>query len=431
MKTESSAIDTGLLLEFMSQLGQAYLACGEQTAEVELLLRRIGSAHGIPRSRIVAFPTAVFIALHDGVEERVTLAEGPAQMLRLDQIADVYALGDAAQRAAVTPSEGLDRLADILCKTARFGPAGVLVGHTILTVGVAMLLLPTLTHLAAAALLGAIVGTTKLLNQKRAVLAVPMPVIAATLVSVLVFWAVRRGLPVDPLHVLVPPLVTFLPGAMLTLGMVELAYGDMVSGTSRLTTGFVQLVLLTFGLAAGAVLVGVSLNDILHSPAAFVEVPWVPWVGVVVFGLGVYLHFSAPRNSLLWMLLVLLLAFSAQRLAAGVFGGEISGFFGMLVAMPLSYLVQLRFKGPPAMVTFLPSFWLVVPGSLGLISVTRMLSDRAAGLDGLVTAVFALASIALGTLVGVSLYKGLTEQFGWWRLQIGRVGSYVRRQRKR
>ncbi len=67
--------------------------------------------------------------------------------------------------------------------------------------------------------------------------------------------------------------------------------------------------------------------------------------------------------------LVLLLAFAAQRLAAGLFGGEISGFFGMLVATPLAYLIQLRFKGPPAMVTFLPSFWLVVPGALGLLSV--------------------------------------------------------------
>ena len=87
-------------------------------------------------------------------------------------------------------------------------------------------------------------------------LAVPLPVVAATLVSALVFLAVKQGLPVDPLHALVPPLVTFLPGAMLTLGMVELAYGDMVSGSSRLITGFVQLVLLAFGLAAGAVLVG-------------------------------------------------------------------------------------------------------------------------------------------------------------------------------
>ena len=77
--------------------------------------------------------------------------------------------------------------------------------------------------------------------------------------------------------------------------------------------------------------------------------------------------------------------------------------------------------------TFLPSFWLLVPGALGLLSVTRMLSDRAAGIDGLVTVVFVLTSIALGTLVGASLYRWLTETFGAWRLQIGRVGSYFRR----
>src|SRR5262249_6249860 len=115
---------------------------------------------------------------------------------------------------------------------------------------------------------------------------------------------------------------------------------------------------------------------------------------------------------------------------AGFVGPEVSGFFGMLVATPLGYLIQLRFKGPPAVVTFLPSFWLLVPGALGLLSVKHMLSDRAAGLDGLVTTMFAFASIALGTLVGASLYKWLTERFGWWQLQVGRVGRYFRRQKK-
>lgn len=81
--------------------------------------------------------------------------------------------------------------------------------------------------------------------------------------------------------------------------------------------------------------------------------------------------------------------------------------------------------------TFLPSFWLLVPGALGLLSVTRMLSDRAAGIDGLVTVIFVMTSIALGTLVGASVYRGLTEKLGMWRMQIGRVGSYFRRANKR
>lgn len=431
---EQATTDTTELVEFMFRLGQAYLASGEQTAKVELVLRRIASAYGIRRSRVVAFPTAIFISVHEGTHERTTLAEGPSQSLRLDQIADVYTLGDTAQRGDVLPSAGLKRLTEILRESPRFGPFGSVVGHSILSVGVAMVLMSASANLAAAGVLGAIVGIVKALNRNRAVLAVPLPVIAATLVSALTYLAIKFGLPVDPLHALVPPLVTFLPGGMLTLGMVELAYGDMVSGSSRLITGFIQLVLLAFGLAAGAVIAGYQPENLVDVAEEVVAAPWatwLPWLGVIVFGTGVYIHFSAPRNSWLWMLLVLLTAFAAQQLAALYFGRTASGFFGMLVATPLSYLIHLRFKGPPAVVTFLPTFWLLVPGALGLLSVKQMLSDRAAGLDGMITTVFVFASVALGTLMGASLYKWLTERFGSWQLQIGRAGSYLRRRDKR
>jgi len=406
---EPPAPNTAVLLEFLFRLGRAYLACGEQTAKVEKLLRGIASAYGMRKPRVVAFPTAVFISLHDSNGERVTLAESELQMLRLDQMADVYALGEEAQRAGVDPLDGLKRLAGIRRRKDRFGPIGHVVGHAILTVGLALVLMPTATNLAAAAVLGFFVGLIKLFNRGRTMLSVPLPVIAAAVVSALVFLAIRRGIPVDPLHALVPPLVTFLPGGMLTLGMLELAYGDMVSGTSRLIAGFVQLVLLAFGLAIGAAFTGYLPADLVYSGGNYGYVSWAPWAGVLVFGLGVYLHFSAPKKSLHWMSLVLLLAFAAQRFASGFFGSELSGFFGMLVATPLGYLIQYRFRGPPAAVTFLPSFWLLVPGALGLLSVTRMLSDRTAGIDGLVTVVYVITSIALGTLVGASLYRWVGE----------------------
>lgn len=420
------ANDSAPLLEFLYRLGQAFLAAGEQTAKVELILRRVAAANGARRARVVVFPTALFVILHDGAHERVTLAEGPTQVLRLDQIADLYTLGDAAQRGDLAPATGIERLAEILRQRPRFGVGGILAGHTILALGLAIILKATWLNLAAAAVLGTLVGALKTLNRDRPVLAVPLPVVAAGMVSALVFFGINTGLPLEPLYALVPPLVELLPGAMLTLGMVELAYGDMVSGSSRLVTGIVQLVLLAFGLVAGAALVGVSREALADATPELTAAPWTAWAGVVVFGAGAYLHFSAPRNSFWWMLLVLLLAFAAQQLATAVIGKEISGFFGMLVATPLGYLIQLRFRGPPAIVTFLPTFWLLVPGALGLVSIKYMLSDRAAGVEGMVSAVFAIVAIALGTLMGASIYKGITERLDWWQLQLGRVGRWFR-----
>lgn len=415
---------TADLLDFLYRLGQAYLACGEQTANVELQIRRIATAYGARRARVVAFPTAIFISLHDVEGERVTLAEGPLRKLRLDQMSDVYNLGAEIQKGKTPLSEASSRLTAITRSPARFGTVGTLLGHVVLSTGVAMILNPVPASILFCAILGAFVGALKIVMNEKSLFTVTLPVIAATLVSATVFLAVRYGLPVDPLHVLIPPLVTFLPGAMLTFGMIELAYGDMVSGSSRLITGFVQLFLIAFGLAAGAMLVGFRLDGTpIPTPdvTAVALFSWVPWLGALVFGVGVFLHFSAPKNALPWMLLVLILAFTAQRLTAGIFGSQFSGFFGTLVATPLGYLIQLKFRGPPPMVTFLPSFWLLVPGALSLLSVKRMLSNTTEGMEGLVATVFVFASIAIGTLLGASLYKFLSERFGSWQIQIGPV----------
>jgi uncharacterized membrane protein YjjP (DUF1212 family) len=177
MTTETP--DTDALLEFLFRLGQAYLACGEQTALVELFLRRIAAARGVRRSRIVAFPTAIFISLHDDTGERITLAEGPTQSLRLDQVSAVYTLGQAAERGEVDPREGIEQLNAILRQSPRFGAIGAIVGHTILAVGLSIVLMPTWVNLTTAAILGLVVGAVKLFNRNRPILSAPLSVVAA------------------------------------------------------------------------------------------------------------------------------------------------------------------------------------------------------------------------------------------------------------
>jgi uncharacterized membrane protein YjjB (DUF3815 family) len=118
---------------------------------------------------------------------------------------------------------------------------------------------------------------------------------------------------------------------------------------------------------------------------------------VVVFTIGVYLHFSAPFSSLQWLLLVMVVAFGAQSVGGAHFGGELSGFFGALAMTPLVLWVEHLRRGPPKLVTFLPAFWLLVPGATGLIGVTQIIGTGGqVALSAFRDTIGAIIVIALG-----------------------------------
>ena len=80
----------------------------------------------------------------------------------------------------------------------------------------------------------------------------------------------------------------------------------------------------------------------------------------------------------------------------------------------VAYLVERAPSGPPALVSFLPGFWLLVPGALSLIGITEYLSqDVVRGAQDLVGAASSMVAIALGVLCGHPLYRSLALSLGW------------------
>jgi uncharacterized membrane protein YjjB (DUF3815 family) len=218
----------------------------------------------------------------------------------------------------------------------------------------------------------------------------------------------HTGVGDNPVRILIPPLATFLPGGMITIATVELAAGQMVSGASRLVNGMVQLGLLAFGIVAAASLIGVDHQLLVDDPVNRLG-PWAPWVGVVIVAIGNYLHFSAPVRSLWWILLVLGIAYAGQTLGGAVFDAELSGFFGALAMTPVVLWIDDRPYGTPSLVTFLPAFWLLVPGAIGLIGVTEIVgADQVVGTADLAAALTSVAGIALGVLIGSASYRTAT-----------------------
>jgi uncharacterized membrane protein YjjB (DUF3815 family) len=192
------------------------------------------------------------------------------------------------------------------------------------------------------------------------------------------------------------------------MATIEIAAAQIVTGASRLVYGGVQLIFLAFGIVSASTAFSDPLGPALVDSQQNLIGWWAPWLGVVVFGLGVAVFHSAPRHTLPGLFLVLFVAFVGQQAGSALFGGYVGGFIGALFMTPTAKLVERTNFGPPALVSFLPGFWLLVPGALGLIGVTEyMTAGPAFGLDDFVGTVGAMVAIAVGVLCGYLLVASI------------------------
>jgi uncharacterized membrane protein YjjP (DUF1212 family) len=393
------------LLLFLADLGAALNAIGETVDAIELRLDQVARAYGLQEARFSVLPTSLFLTLGRGEAATIEPTRRLSATPRLDQIAAVHRLADEAERGIVTPRDGIARLEEIRATGSRFGPLPSVLGYTTLTVGIALILHPALRDVAAAAVLGTIVGVLRLLALGRRSLEVLMPFLAAFAVALLSALAVKYEITDPGLRAMIASLVVFIPGVALTTAVLELTEGQMISGSSRLVWAATQLGLLAFGIVAGVSAAGVPVDRAFSSSDALLG-GWAPWFGVLVYAIGVTVAHSTPRGSVIPLLIVLYAAWTGQVLGNALFGAYSSGFVGAVVMTFAAYqLARLR-SSMPVYAMFLPGFWLLVPGSLGLIGLTTFLAfpDSASGAD-VFAIIGAIGAVALGVLCGVELHR--------------------------
>lgn len=402
-------VDPADVQQFVLLLGSALTASGEAVHQIQDRLQGVAAAYGFPRARIGVLPTLAVVSLTPG---RATTIEQTHQLrgnLRLDQTAAIFDLMKEAAVGKVDPKAGSARVHAIIAMGPRFGIVATVLGHVALTVGICLVLQPTLGDVWLAALFGALVAFLKMAGLRWGSAQMVMPVGAAFVVSAITLLLAKQGWADADLRALIAPLVTFLPGSVLTIAVVELAAGEMITGASRLVSGTLQLLLLAFGIVAAAQVVGLPTGDHLATDSSNVLGWWAPWLGVLVFGLGAFVYFSAPPRTAWWLLLVLFSAWTAQKIGSEALGGYLSGFVGGLVMTLVAYAVERRPTGPAALVSFLPGFWLLVPGALGLIGVTEYIgADRVAGIQDFLGTVGAIIAIALGVLCAYPINESLS-----------------------
>jgi uncharacterized membrane protein YjjB (DUF3815 family) len=175
-----------------------------------------------------------------------------------------------------------------------------------------------------------------------------------------------------------------------------------------------QLALLSFGILAGIEAVGIPSSLVLFGRADLLGA-WSPWLGVVVFAVGVTVAHSAPTKTFPGLLVVLYAAWTGQVLGNAVFGGYVSALVGATVMTIVAVLISRFPAAMPAHASFLPGFWLLVPGALGLIGLTELASGG--GGQDLVATVGSIFAVALGVLCGTQIVA--------WGMVTGRVVTDV------
>jgi uncharacterized membrane protein YjjP (DUF1212 family) len=349
---------------------------------------------------IVALPNILMIKLGQKMHELMDFTVQRSTTLPLNQISALGELVDELKGKRILPVEASQQVDRILGMRPRFSSAIIAIGYAVSTIGLTMRFRPDARSLLITGVTGLLVALLILAFRKWPRFNLLLPVIAATLVSTIIFNLTQQGLVYGSANLIIPPLVTFLPGAILTTAMIELASMHLISGSSRLMYGATTLFLLFIGIAVGqnlSELPGVMVTTYEASVFPW----WAPFIGTLLFGIGTFVRLSGSNRDLFWMLLVLYIAMMGQTLGEYLGSPYFGAFLGATLMALSSEFIARSPKRTPALVSQALAFWFLVPGARGLLSVTSILSeDYQSALIGLGEMTILIASIAIGVFLG-------------------------------
>jgi uncharacterized membrane protein YjjP (DUF1212 family) len=386
--------------QFVAALGGAMAAANYPITMVRAVMEQTSRAYGLDH-QFLALPNYVQVGSPTG--EGMFIAN-PDFDVRFDQSFPLARLVARAPAGTLSPEDGMAELDRIRNQRRRFPFWVTIMGYAVQSTGLALILQPTPWSLVGAAILGLLVGALSALGRRVEGIGYLLPLICSFLVALIVFtfnnhWHVG----VDSLRALAAPLATFLPGAAITLAVIELSTHHVVSGASRLVAGFMQIAQLAFGILIAAQVAGIADTNLVTTEINRLG-PWAPLLGVFVYGIGAMLYFGPPTSFLPWMLLT---AYAGQWVGNAVLGSYASGFGGGLTLIICALAISHRPNTPPTVSLVLPGFWLLVPGSLGFMGVTQLLGTHS-------TAVFtatliSMMSIAVGVQTGLLLWRAAIQ----------------------
>ncbi len=387
-----SANDAETLILSLAQALHAYGTPAHRLEEaMSLLARRLGLT-----GQFFATPTALFAALGSGDEQRTRLLRVEPGQVDLEKLSRLDRVLTRALAGELGPRQAIRHIHRVVAAAPRYGRLATTLAFALASATAAYFLGGGWPEIGAGGAVGLGVGLMTLLIDRIPASRRLYEILAATLAAALATSiAALSGQLAAPIATLAG-LIILLPGLNLTIAMSELATRHLVSGASRMAG--VSLVFLTLGFGTA---LGRHLGTLVAGPAPIVIPQPPPWPTVLVAlplaALSFVVLFQARPREFGWITLVGAAAIGGGRLGVAWLGADLGPFLGALVVGLASNLLA-RYRDRPTALTQLPALILLVPGSLGLRSISALLaSDTLAGVQSL----FGVALVAVSLVAGL------------------------------
>lgn len=387
-------------LAFALRLARALIGWGQAAHRVEDALERLSDALGFEID-VLATPTGLVVTMSDGKQTLTRVVRAQPGGSDLERLSALHDLVGRVERKELTPGDADVRLARILDRPTKEHPIRKVFAFAIVSAAAAVLLGGGGLDVPVAGVLGALVGLLDAGAQRIATMARLLPALSSLAVSTLAGAVAATGIDVHPPVLLIAAVVVLLPGLTVTTATIELATAHLVAGTSRLMGAIVTFLQLGFGAALGQ-----RLGALLPTAPPTTDVaplpPWADPIATIAAGLGLAVLLRVRRDDYGLVVLTACVALVGSRVGGWLMGAELGAFVGALAVCAVAHVHARRFDRPVA-VMMVPGILLLVPGSVGFLSVSSMLESDVETAAVTAFRMFLVAmALAAGTLVATA-----------------------------
>ena len=383
---------------FVLHLARALHAHGYSAQRLENILGATSERLGLHGYRFFSMPTQIMAAFGPESRQRTALLRVEPGQVNLSKLAGLEQVSLDVATGRTSPSEGMAQITRIADAPSPYGPGLTIVSFGVLSGAVCQFLGGGWREILVATVLGLGLGLFALYAERHQRVSRVFESLAAFLISAAAFGLARLVGPMSLFVATLAGLIVLMPGLLLTTAITELATRHLASGTLRLSSAFMTLLGIVFGVALGS-RVGISLFG--QSIEAMVT-PLPQWAAVAAIllaaGCSVVILRADPSDAP-WIILAGVLGVAGGRLGAVKLGLEL-GMFVAAFGVALASSAFERCRHRPAPIVLVPGILLLVPGSIGYRSMSSLMErNTLAGIDNAFTMILTAVSLVAGLLI--------------------------------